>query len=139
MSTRTLSIFGGLALGLGLALLAACGGPSIPKEQALPRLRTAITAPVSTPTESQDNSRLVEAVVEDAHLMGMFRHEVEEAIGQGEPCSRHPRCAENGFAPDDWFYTVGTMGEGSTGALPILILGFDTSGRVTKMWNLRTH
>jgi hypothetical protein len=130
----------GALIALSLVVLsAACGGPAIPREQAFPRLKAAIEGAVSTPEQSQENSRLVETIIEDDHLMGMFRHEVEEAIGQGEPCSRHPRCAENDFSGDDWFYTVGTMGEGATGALPILIVGFDTSGRVVKVWNLRTH
>ena len=109
------------------------------RDEALPQLRAAIEKNVSTPEESQESSRLLEKILDDNVLNEMFRHELEEAIGRGDPCSRHPRCAEHGFSSDDWFYTVGQMGEGRTGALPILIVGFDTSGRVVKTWNLTTH
>lgn len=126
------------SLFLGAISLAACGA-TMTREEGLPQLRAAIERPISSPEESQENSRLVEAILDNTLLHGMFRAEVEEAIGRGDQCSRHPRCAEHGYHGDDWFYTVGQMGEGRTGALPILIVGFDTSGRVTKTWNLRTH
>lgn len=125
-----------LAVSFGLA---ACGAVPMSREEALPQLRAAIDKSLSTPEDSQENSRLVEKILDDNVLDEMFRHEVEEAIGRGDPCSRHPRCAENGFDDNDWFYTVGQMGEGRTGAVPVLIVGFDTSGRVVRTWNLRTH
>jgi hypothetical protein len=118
---------------------AACGAVPMSREEALPKLRAAIQKNLSSPEEAAENSRLVEKVADDGVLNEMFRHEVEEAIGRGDPCSRHPRCAENGFEANDWFYTVGQQGEGRTGAVPIMILGFDTSGRVVRVWNLRTH
>ncbi len=109
------------------------------REEALPKLRAAIEKNLSSPEEAAENSRLLEEILDDNVLNEMFRHEVEEAIGRGDPCSRHPRCAENGFESNDWFYHVGQQGEGRTGAVPILIVGFDTSGRVVRTWNLRTH
>jgi hypothetical protein len=109
------------------------------RETALPQLRAAIEKVISSPEESAENSRLVEKILDDTVLHEMFRAELEEAIGRGDPCSRHPRCAEQGFSGDDWFYTVGQMGEGRTGAVPIMIVGFDTSGRVVRTWNLTTH
>ncbi|MBW2463482.1 MAG: hypothetical protein JRH11_17660 [Deltaproteobacteria bacterium] len=118
--------------------LAGCGA-TMSREEGLPQLRAAIERDISSPEESQENSRLVEAILDNTLLHGMFRAEVEEAIGRGDQCSRHPRCQEHGYDGNDWFYTVGQMGDGRTGALPILIVGFDTSGRVTKTWNLRTH
>jgi len=125
---------------LALLLLAACGGgTTVNPTESLARLRTAIDSPVSTNEQGQENSRLVEQSLEENVFDDMMRSEVEEAIGRGDPCSRHPRCAENGFEPDDWFYTVGQMGEGSVGALPIMILGFDRTGRVVRSWNLSTH
>ncbi len=122
---------------LALSLL-ACGA-SMSREEALPKLRHAIESPVSSPEESQESSRLVQSILDQSLLHGMFRQEVIDAIGRGDPCSRHPACAEHDFSGDDFFYTVGVMGEGRTGALPQLIVGFDTSGRVVRTWNLRTH
>ncbi|MEM9192718.1 MAG: hypothetical protein AAGF12_26325 [Myxococcota bacterium] len=122
-----------------IVCLFACGGPQVDRGVQLQELRQAIERPVSSPEESGENSRVVEASLEAEVLMEMTRLEVEEAIGRGDPCSRHPRCAEQEFESDDWFYTVGQMGEGRTGALPILIVGFDRTGRVTRVWNLRTH
>jgi hypothetical protein len=127
------------SIALLIAVLALACGPTMTREEALPRLKQAIASSVSSPEQSQESSRLVEDILEQKILHGMFRHEVEEAIGRGDACSRHPRCAENDFSGDDWFYSVGVMGEGRTGALPILIVGFDTSGRVVRTWNLRTH
>jgi hypothetical protein len=128
-----------LLLLVPLVVLSACGAAPMSRETALPQLRAAIEKVISSPEESAENSRLVEKILDDTVLHEMFRAELEEAIGRGDPCSRHPRCAEQGFSGDDWFYTVGQMGEGRTGAVPIMIVGFDTSGRVVRTWNLTTH
>jgi len=117
----------------------ACGGTGVAPEEYRRRLREAIDAPVSSPEQSADNSRLVEEALNERALDDMTRDEVEAAIGRGDPCSRHPRCAENGFEDDDWFYAVGQMGEGASGAVPVLIVGFDRTGRVDRSWNLQTH
>lgn len=126
-------------LALGTVALMACGGPTMNREDGLRRLSDAIQAPAGSPEEAQENSRLVEQIVQEGLLEDMTRPEVQEAIGRGDPCSRHPKCAEQEFQGDDWFYTVGQMGEGRAGVLPILIVGFDRSGRVTRVWNLRVH
>jgi hypothetical protein len=119
--------------------LAACGGPTINVEESMTRLRQAIATPVESSDQSADNSRLVQSMVEEHVFDDMMRDEVEAKIGRGDPCSRHPRCAEQGFEDDDWFYAVGQMGEASVGNVPILILGFDHTGRVVSTWNLTTH
>lgn len=118
--------------------LVACG-PPVDRAATLAELKQAIDRPIASSDESAENSRVVQRVVDGDVLLEMNRLEVEEAIGQGDPCSRHPRCAELDFQGDDWFYTVGQMGEGRTGALPLLIVGFDTSGRVVRVWHLFTH
>jgi hypothetical protein len=128
-----------VTLGFACVLAVACGGQSINRDDTLRRLSDAIQAPVSSPEEAAQSSRLVEQVVEEGMLEDMTRQEVSAAIGRGDDCSRHPRCAEAGFEDDDWFYNVGQMGEGATGALPILIVGFDRFGKVTSTWNLRVH
>ena len=121
-----------------LAVSIGCGGPQRPAGETLSELATAIRTPVMDAQQSDDNSRFVERLVEDGTLQGMRRFEVEEAIGRGEPCSRHARCAEQGFAGNDLFYMVGASGTFS-GALPQLIIGFGREGRVNSVWNLRTH
>ena len=121
-----------------LLVAVGCGGSSgANKDESLRRLSDAIQAPVSSPDEAQQNSNLTETVVEEGFLEDMTREEVSQVIGRGDDCSRHPRCAENGFEGDDWFYTVGQSA--GAGNLPILIVGFDRSGRVERVWNFRTH
>ncbi len=127
------------ALVLLSAIAAACGGAGPPPEQTLAELRAAIEAPVSSNEASQERSRTLQRLLETEVLMDMNRAEVDEAIGRGDPCSRHPRCAEQGFEGDDYFYTVGTEGDGAVGTLPLLIVGFDRTGRVTRLWSFRTH
>lgn len=124
---------------LTCALTVGCGGASINRDESLRRLSDAIQAPVSSPEEAQENSKLVEQIVQEGLLEDMTREEVSSAIGRGDDCSRHPRCAENEFEDDDWFYNVGQMGEGSAGMVPALIVGFDRFGKVTRTWNLRVH
>jgi hypothetical protein len=119
--------------------IAACGGPSLPREEHWSRLGAAINASVASPAQSAEHSRVVQAVVDDGALDDLSRAEVEAHIGRGDDCSRHPRCAELGFEPDDWYYAVGRLGDGASGNLPALIVGFDRTGRVAQVWNLRTH
>lgn len=127
-----------IALAAGLA--SACGGaPSVPPETLVANLGRAMDAPVASAEESAANSRLVEDTVDADALAGMRRFEVEEKLGRGDPCSRHPRCGQLGFESDDLFYAVGGLGEGFGGPVPLLIVGFDREGRVVRVWNLRTH
>lgn len=125
-------------LSLLLPLALACG-PSIPPAQTLASLAAVMEEPVDDADESARFSQKVQQVVESDALMNMSRPEVEAAIGRGDPCSRHPRCMDNEFDGDDWFYDVGALGQGYPGPVPILIVGFDREGKVVKVWNLRTH
>ena len=95
--------------------------------------------PVDDADESARFSQRVQEVVESDALQNMSRPEVQELLGRGDPCSRHPRCMDNGFENDDWFYDVGALGEGYPGPVPLLIVGFDREGKVVRVWNLRTH
>lgn len=121
-----------------LALLAGCGG-AVNSEQVLADLHQAIGAPVGDPDTNAAHSRLVDVALDGSVLDDRHRAEVQELIGRGDPCSRHPRCGAHGFNGDDWFYTVGVAAEGYPEHLPILIVGFDRHGRVDRTWNLRTH
>jgi len=122
-----------------LAALVA-GGPTVPREQLLGSLREAMETPVSSAEDAAHHSRVTMDAVEGDALYGMRRHEVQDVLGRGDPCSRHPQCAEHGFEGDDWFYLVGQMGEsGYGGPVPVLIVGFDHHGQATRVWYQRTH
>jgi hypothetical protein len=127
-----------VAFSLFACLASACG-PSIPPAETLQSLAAVMNEPVDDADESARFSQKVQSVVENDSLQNMSRQEVEDAIGRGDPCSRHPRCIDNGFDGDDWFYDVGALGEGYPGPVPILIVGFDREGKVVRVWNLRTH
>ncbi|NOY93488.1 MAG: hypothetical protein GXP55_20075 [Deltaproteobacteria bacterium] len=122
-----------------VALAAAGCGARVPPERLLANLQQAMQGDVSDAEASAAHSRTVEAALDENVLNGLRRDEVEERIGRGAPCSRHPRCAEHDFADNDWFYEVGRPAAGYGRALPLLILGFDRTGRVVRSWNLRTH
>ncbi len=123
-----------------LTVLGCAGGSSnIPPTQLFAEFKQAVARPLASREQSAENSRVAERLADSDALQGKTRTEVEEAIGRGDDCSRHPNCAEAGFEGDDWFYQVGEVGEGDSGAIPQLIVGFDRSGHVTRVWNLRTH
>ncbi|MEM9863904.1 MAG: hypothetical protein AAF938_20060, partial [Myxococcota bacterium] len=124
--------------GACVSVCVACG--SAPRPPSLSELRTAIETPIASTDDAAERSRLVDAAAEGQILEGMRRHEVEAAIGRGDPCSRHARCAQLDFQNDDWFYAVGgSGGDSQGGAAPLLIVGFDRSGTVSRVWNLRVH
>lgn len=125
-------------LALVASVLPACGG-GVPREQLLGNLRQAIDGDVADEQASAAHSRSVQAALDEGAVNGLRRDEVEELLGRGEPCSRHPRCAEHGFNDNDWFYEVGRPAAGYGRALPLMILGFDRAGRVSRSYNLRTH
>lgn len=117
-------------------LLAGCGA-GVPPEQLLANLRQAIDGEVGDTIASAAHSRAVEQALDENALNGLRRDEVQERLGRGEPCSRHPRCAEHDFHDNDWFYQVGHPGPGFGSTLPLLIVGFDRAGRVERTWSLR--
>jgi hypothetical protein len=128
MSTRWLLLAG---------LLLACGPKAPPASETLPRLREAMAAPVSSAEQNKQNSDLVEQISEAGYLLGLTREEVMEKIGKGDDCSGHPICAKQGFDAMDWYYEVGTEGEGYMRSRPALVLGFDRFGKVVRTYNLR--
>lgn len=125
-------------VGMFVGMFVACG-PSIPRAQLLSELADAAAASVSDAEASARHSRIVQAAVDGDALLGLRRFEVEQTLGRGDVCSRHPRCGRLGFETDDWLYHVGAMGEGYGGPVPLLIVGFDRHGVATRVWNLRTH
>lgn len=107
--------------------------------QTLQQVREAIHGEVETPKQNEANSRLIQLLCDDGHLQGMTRSEVSSKIGSGEPCARHKLCLEQDFLDNDWYYEVGALGSSYTRAKPVLILGFDSAGRVVRTYNRRIH
>jgi hypothetical protein len=126
---------------LVFGLLAACGAgaSNLPREHWDSRLKAAIRSQVTSREQNQQNSRDVEEALDQGALKNLMRFEVRAALGPGEPCSAHPECGENGFRPDDWYYTVGSGDEEQVGKRPALIVGFSPHDRVERTWNLRVH
>jgi hypothetical protein len=117
-------------------VLPACAHGPGPAET-LPSLRQAIAAEVSTPEQNEKNSALVEQVSQDKHLQGLSRAEVEDKLGRGDLCSRHPICSERGFDGSDWYYEVGREGSAYVRHRPALVIGFNRFGKVERTFVLR--
>jgi len=120
-------------------LASACGGPPPSAQDTLPRLKSALDEPVSTPDQNKANSQLVVQVSEYKHIEGLTRLEVEEKLGKGADCSEHPICKERGFYPDDWYYEVGREGSSYVRHRPALIVGFNRFGKVDRTFVLEVR
>ena len=126
-----------LSIALSLSVHVACaGGPSA--AETLPKLRSVMEREVATADDNADNSKLVEQVSRAKHLHGMTRSELADQLGPGEPCSRHPICAERGFSDMDRYYEVGRPG-GYVRYRPALIVGFSRFGKVERTFVLRVQ
>ncbi|MDB4973384.1 MAG: hypothetical protein JWN48_1725 [Myxococcaceae bacterium] len=128
-----------LSRSLGVLFLAsacACAHGASAAET-LPKLRAAMESEVSSPEQNAQNSALVQQVSEAKQLQGMSREEVEEKLGQGDKCSRHPLCGERGFDSEDWYYEVGRAGASYVRHRPSLIVGFSRFGKVERTFVLR--
>lgn len=119
--------------------LLACGPTAPPASQTLPRLRAALEAPVPSEQKNRENSALVQEIVDNGHVLGLTRLEVEEKLGKGDECRNHELCAEHGFYDTDLYYEVGQTGDIYLRFRPALILGFDRFGKVTRTYNLRVE
>ena len=123
---------------LSCFLLACKSGPSA--QETLPKLRAAMGATVESPEQNDENSALTQEVSEQRHLHGLTRLELEQRLGPGDECSRHPICAERGFDPNDVYYEVGKASEAYVVRYrPALIVGFNRFGKVERTFVLRTQ
>ena len=127
-----------------IVMLLGCGGgcatgSGVPPAQHVADLRSATWGPVQSREQNQENSKLVQDVVDSEALLRLNRHEVAEQLGKGEACGRHDLCGEHGFHADDWYYDVGQANETVVGKRPVLIIGFDDHGVVDRTYNLRIH
>lgn len=121
-------------------LLAGCGGAvqEMPPEAWRKRLREALTRPVATRDERDEQSRLLAKVAEQGGLDMLSRDEIRAAIGKGQAC-RVALCSEQGFTESDWYYEIGEMTDDKVKQLPVLIVGFDHQDRAARIWTLTTH
>lgn len=119
-----------------LGLAACASGPTA--QETLPKLKRAIDSEVQSPEQNAEHSALVEQVSEAKHLHGLTRTELEERLGMGQPCSRHPLCAERGFDPSDRYYEVGKPSKSYVVRYrPALLVGFSRFGKVERTFVLR--
>lgn len=117
-----------------LALIPACGGPSVDREGTLTRLRTAIDEDIPDDTVLADHNRLVVTVRDGNVLDGMRRSEVEAALGRGQECGNRELCTGQGFRETDWVYEVGRRDGLPWG--PTIVIGFDRQGIVDGVYTL---
>jgi hypothetical protein len=122
-----------------LAFLIGCGPPPPSAQETLPRLRSAIDEPVSSPELNKQHSDLAILVSDEKHVQGLTRLELEQKIGKGALCSAHPICKERGFYPDDWYYEIGTVGSSYVRHRPALIVGFNRFGKVERTFVLEVR
>ncbi|MBK8170315.1 MAG: hypothetical protein IPK60_08195 [Sandaracinaceae bacterium] len=113
---------------LASAILACVGcGAQANSRATLEELKAAMGARSTTPGDREANTQLAVRVVEEGALENLRRDEVIDAIGRGNPCSVRPACAERGYEDDDWIYDIG-----DDPTAPSIVVGFDTSGRVSR-------
>lgn len=137
MTTRTTATVCIAALGL---LCGACGATLSQTEatQLRRQLRDAMSTPVQTREQRDEQSRLVADIVEQGALDGLNHSEIRAALGSGQAC-RSELCREQGFGESDWSYDVGVASGDEVVQLPVLIVGFDPRGRVERVYTLTTH
>jgi hypothetical protein len=123
---------------LALLVCAACTKQPTAYET-LPQLKRALDESVESDPQNRQNSALVETISEERHLEGLTRLQVEEKVGRGDDCARHPLCQEKGFEDDDWYYEVGRQGAGYVRYRPALIVGFNRFGTVDRTYVLRVQ
>ena len=122
-----------------LLALVACGPAAPGPQETLPRLKNALVEPVSTPEQNKQHSELAVTISEEKHLHGLTRLEVEEKVGKGDLCDKHPICKERGFYEDDWYYEVGTEGSTYVRHRPALMVGFNRFGKVERTFVLEVR
>ena len=121
-------------------LLCACGGSLSDAEasQLRQQLRSAMEDAVATREKRDEQSRLLADIVAKGALDGLNYTEVRAAFGPGQAC-RLEVCEQKGFAESDWYYEIGQATSPEVKQMPLLILDFDSRGRVAKVFTLTTH
>jgi hypothetical protein len=130
-----------MLLRCSIVLSSACASQSdqLAVAQARDKLRAALSRPVHTRDERDDQSRLMLDAVEHAELERMTLSEVQAALGLGNVCQASDLCSAQGFSGDDVYYVIGQATDDRIKQMPTLILGFDPHGHVKRVFTLRTH
>jgi hypothetical protein len=120
--------------------LLGCGGTlsDVEARQQRQRLRDAMDAEVATREQRDQQSRLLADVVATGALDDLNYSELRAAFGPGQAC-RSDLCESKGFAESDWFYEIGRSSSEDVEQVPLLIVGFDSRGRVARVFTLTTH
>lgn len=129
-------------LGWVVALaVAGCAGASsdVKPEQWRSRLRAAMGTEIETRDQRDELSRVLIDAVDAGVLDRLTAPEVQAAFGSGLLCDGYELCARQGFQGSDWYYLIGHAVNDDLRQLPVLIVGFDTHGRVSRVYTLRTH
>jgi hypothetical protein len=128
----TLGFFVPCALGCTSAL------SDVEARQQRQRLRDAMGTSVDSRAERDEQSRLLADIVATGALDGLNTSELRAALGPGQAC-RTDLCDAQGFDESDWFYDIGHAGSPDVKQVPVLIVGFDSRGRVARVFTLTTH
>jgi hypothetical protein len=125
-----------------VSLAGACGGSassSVKREEWRAKLRTAMQEDVPTRDKRDELSRLMVEAVENGALDRLNQLDVQNAFGKGLSCDGNELCEKQGFESTDWYYPIGNATDDKIKQLPILIVGFDGHGRVSRVYTLKTH
>lgn len=128
------------ALYLLYSQLLGCGGTlsDVEARQARQRLRAAMDTEVATREQRDQQSRLLADVAASGALDDLDYSELRAAFGPGQAC-RSDLCESKGFSETDWFYEIGRSSSDDVKQVPVLIFGFDSRGRVARVFTLTTH
>jgi len=119
----------------------ACGARSGAgsSDEYVSRLKEAMGRSVESSDQLQANNDLVKEVAEANSFRDMRRTEVEQRLGHAEVCGQSDLCARFELEPDDWYYFVGTRAVAVAGRVPIILFGFDQTGRVFNTYYLTVN
>jgi hypothetical protein len=127
---------------LPLLCLWVCGcagsGSEIKPEVWRARLRSAMDESVDSRERRDQLSRVMIDATGSGALDRLMRPDVQAAFGPGLSCDGYELCAKQGFQGSDWYYPIGHATTDKIKQLPVLIIGFDTHDRVSRVYTLRT-
>lgn len=125
---------------VALLVFACAGNQSAAQQQShQQRLKASLAQAVGDEQARDEHSRLLQEVVDMGALADLIMPEVSGLLGRGRACERIPLCKDQGFHGEAWYYEVGVAEAPFVGQLPVLVVVFDSRGRVSRTWTLTTH